>query len=117
MPRINKYYLGFYEKKELLGVITLGYGTQPLQTIKKIFYKHNVLSKDYLEIGKMCFIPRMNDTKSFGSQVISMLVKWLKINLPEVSFLYTLADGIMGKVGYVYQASNFYYIGQFSKCL
>lgn len=114
MPRINKYYLGFYEKKELVGVVTLGYGTQPLQTIKKIFYKHNVLSKDYLEIGKMCFIPRMNDTKSFGSQVISMLVKWLKINLPEVSFLYTLADGIMGKVGYVYQASNFYYIGQFS---
>ena len=114
MPRITKYYLGFYKNKELVGVVTLGYGTQPLQTIKKIFYKHEMISKDYLEIGKMCFIPQMNDTKSFGSQVMSMLVKWLKINLSEVLFLYTLADGIMGKVGYVYQASNFYYIGQFT---
>ena len=28
-------------------------------------------------------------------------------------FLYTLADGIAGKCGYVYQASNFFYIGKF----
>ena len=31
----------------------------------------------------------------------------------ECKFLYTLADGIMGKPGYVYQAGNFYYIGKF----
>ncbi len=32
---------------------------------------------------------------------------------PEVKFLYTLADGIMGKCGYVYQAANFYYGGEY----
>jgi hypothetical protein len=112
MPRLTKYYLGFYEQERLCGVVTLGWGTQPLQTIKKLFYKHDVKTQDYLEIGKMCFLPIHNNTKSFGSQVCALLVTWLKENT-DCLFLYTLADGIMGKCGYVYQASNFKYIGKF----
>jgi hypothetical protein len=113
MPRLNKYHLGFFEDNILKGVVMLGYGTQPLGTIRKIFHKHELITKDYIEIGKMCFMPDMNDNKSFGSQVISKLVKYVKKNMPEIRFLYTLADGIMGKVGYVYQASSFTYIGSF----
>lgn len=113
LPRITKYYLGVYVEQTLSGVITLGYGTQPLQTIKKLFNNHDMLSKDYLEIGKMCFLPTLNKDKSFGSRTMSMLVSWIKNNLKDVLFLYTLADGIMGKAGYVYQASNFKYIGSF----
>ena len=93
------------------GVITLGWGTQPLQTIKKIFYNHNIITENYLEIGKMCFLPKCNNS-NFGSMAIKELVKWLKSNTSTM-FLYTLADGIMGKCGYVYQASNFVYIGKF----
>lgn len=111
MPRLTKYYLGVYENDELLGVITLGWGTQPLQTIKKIFYKHDVVTENYLEIGKMCFLPKCNNG-NFGSKTMKLLVQWLKQNT-SVMFLYTLADGIMGKCGYVYQASNFHYIGSF----
>lgn len=112
LPRITKVYLGFYVDDKLLGVVTLGWGTQPLQTIKKIFYLDNLTSSDYFEIGKMCFIPEMNGTGDFGSLTMSMLVKWMKANT-SCKFLYTLADGIMGKCGYVYQASNFRYIGSF----
>ena len=112
MPRLTKYYLGFFKGEELCGVVTLGWGTQPLQTIKKVFYKHDLVTKDYLEIGKMCFSPKYNYTEYFGSTVCSMLVKWLKKNT-DCLFLYTLADGIMGKCGYVYQASNFVYLGSF----
>ena len=111
LPRLTKYYLGLYEKNELQGVITLGWGTQPLQTIKKIFYKHEVKTENYLEIGKMCFLPKCNNS-NFGSRAIKEVVKWLKANTSAL-FLYTLADGIMGKCGYVYQASNFIYIGKF----
>lgn len=111
LPRLTKHYLGLFEGGELLGVITLGWGTQPLQTIKKIFYNHNMLSENYLEIGKMCFLPKCNNS-NFGSRAMKELVKWLKQNT-SVMFLYTLADGIMGKCGYVYQASNFNYIGSF----
>ena len=42
------------------------------------------------------------------SQMISATIKWMKEN-SECLFLYTMADGIMGKCGYVYQASNFYF--------
>lgn len=112
LPRITKHYIGVYDGDRLVGAITLGWGTQPLQTIKKIFYKHDVTSKDYLEIGKMCFLPEFNGDKRFGSTVLKLLVKWCKENT-DCLFLYTLADGIMGKCGYVYQASNFTYIGKF----
>lgn len=111
LPRLTKYYLGIYENDELQGVFTLGWGTQPLHTIKKIFYKHDMVSENYIEIGKMCFLPKCNNS-NFGSRAIKEVVKWLKSNT-SIMFLYTLADGIMGKCGYVYQASNFIYIGKF----
>ena len=113
MPRLNKYHLGFFADGRLCGVVVLGWGTQPLQTIRKIFPRHSLLTADYLEIGKMCFLPEFNDTGYFGSLVISHLVKWLKANTGCL-FLYTLADAIMGKCGYVYQASNFRYLGSFT---
>lgn len=112
LPRITKEYIGFFEDDKLFGVVTLGWGTQPLQTIRKIFYKNDFKTKDYIEIGKMCFLPQMNGNKAYGTQVLSALVKYLRKN-KDYKFLYTMADGIMGKVGYVYQAASFIYLGDF----
>ncbi len=112
LPRLTKHYLGVFDSDELIGAITLGWGTQPLQTIKKLFPDYEYKTQDYIEIGKMCFAPQLNDNSFSGSKIMSLLVKWLKRNT-AYSFLYTLADGIMGKCGYVYQASNFQYIGSF----
>jgi hypothetical protein len=111
LPRLTKWYLGYYEDQTLVGVVTLGWGTQPLQTIEKIFYNDSVKTTDYFEIGKMCFSPDKNGT-NFGSQAIKLLISWTKENT-DVKFIYTLADGIMGKCGFVYQAANFKYIGNF----
>ena len=116
LPRITKHHLGFYENDELIGVVTLGLGTQPLQTIRKIFPNHKLESSDYLEIGKMCFTDIKNNDRKSGSMIVSLLRKWIKQNT-DVMFLYTLADGTMGKVGYVYQASSFYYIGSFTSSI
>ena len=112
LPRLTKHYLGVYSENGLVGIVTLGWGTQPLQTIKKLFYKHDVVSNDYLEIGKMCFSPFLNNNNHSGSKIMSALIKWVKQNT-NCLFLYTMADGIMGKCGYIYQASNFKYIGKF----
>ena len=35
MPRITKISFGGYENNRLVGIMTLGYGTRPLHTIKK----------------------------------------------------------------------------------
>ena len=120
MPGITKYYLGFFIEDELKGVLTLGWGTKPRHTFNKMFPELGILDKTndeifkydindwYYEIGKMCLSDDLNGDKGAGSQMISTTIRWLKNNT-NCQFLYTMADGIMGKCGYVYQASNFYF--------
>lgn len=107
LPKLNKYFLGFYENNVLQGVMTLGWGTRPLHTIKLIF--PTLGTQDYLEIGRMCMTDEME--RGSESQMIKACIKWLKRNHREVKVLFTWADGMLGKCGYVYQASNFMYIG------
>ena len=118
MPGITKYYLGFFLNNELKGALTLGWGTKPRHTFNKMFPEVGILDKEidlnnwYYEIGKMCLSEDLNDNKSAGSQIVSATIKWLKENT-KCQYLYTMADGIMGKCGYVYQASNFYFGEQY----
>ena len=115
MPGITKHYLGFFLDKELKGVLTLGWGTKPRHTFNKMFPSFNILVENkeeplvnyYFEIGKMCLSDDLNKTNA-GSQMVSITIQWLKENT-KCMFLYTMADGIMGKCGYIYQASNFYF--------
>lgn len=107
LPKLNKYFLGFFLRDELVGVVTLGWGTRPRHTIQRMF--PSLDTKDYLEIGRMCMKDEM--PRNSESQMLSQLVKWMKKNLPEIKVLFTWADGMVGKVGYVYQASNFIYAG------
>ena len=138
MPKLTKHWLGVFKGEEMVGAITLGWGTKPKHTIQKIVNK-DLTSGDYYEIGKMCMLD--SEPRNSETQMISQLVGWLKERnqrvrknnskirhqnmqakkrneeeVPlesEVSFLYTLADGIMGKCGYVYQAANFHYGGEY----
>jgi len=115
MPKITKHYLGcfvddensLFSNNKLVGVITLGWGTRPLHTIKKLF--PNLVSNDYYEIGKMCMSESM--PRNSESQLLSLVISWMKKNLPEKKYLFTWADGIVGKPGYVYQSANFLYGG------
>ena len=107
LPKLNKHYLGFYLEERLVGVVTLGWGTRPLHTIKKIF--PSLETKDYYEIGRMCMTEDM--PKNSESQMLSQCIRWIKKNCPEIKVLFTWADGMVGKPGYVYQGSNFYYLG------
>ena len=107
LPSINKHFIGFYLAGELVGVVTLGWGTRPLHTIRRLF--PSLETKDYYEIGRMCMTEEM--PRNSESQMLSQLAKWVKQNCPEVKVLFTWADGMMGKPGYVYQASNFLYAG------
>lgn len=105
LPKITKHYLGLFVDDELMAVTTLGWGTQPLQTINKMF--PGLTSKDYFEIGKQCVHPDM--PKNSGTQLLSLIVKWIKTHHSHKLFLYTMADGIMAKTGIQYQAANFYF--------
>lgn len=110
LPRITKHYLGAFVDGKLVGVMTLGWGTRPFHTINKFFPGLN--TEHYWEIGKQAIHDDM--PKGFGTQFMSAVIKWIKTNHPQKLFLYSMADGIVGRVGYIYQASNFYYGGYFN---
>jgi hypothetical protein len=108
LPRLNKAFLGgFDENDELVATITLGWGVRPVHTIKKLF--PSLDSKDYYEIGKMCLDDRM--PRNSESQFLSLCMRYIKQNMPQIKLIFTWADGMLGKAGYVYQASNFLYGG------
>src|SRR5512145_188145 len=102
MPKLTKYFLGGYIGDKLVGIMTLGWGTRPVHTIKKLF--PSLTTKDYFEIGKMCMLEEM--PKNTESQFLSAVIRWIKAKEPSVNILFTWADGILGKPGYVYQSAN-----------
>ena len=104
MPKITKVFLG---DSELQATMSLGWGVRPRHTIQKLFPSLN--TKDYLEIGKMCVADEM--PKNTESVFLSRTLEWVSKNLPEIKIIFTWADGMLGKVGYVYQAANFLYGG------
>ena len=106
MPRLTKHYLGCYVDDELVGGLTFGWGTRPKHTIQKMFPELD--TKDYFEIGKMAMCDSM--LRNSESQMLKLAIKWLKENT-DIKYLFTWADGMVGKPGYVYQASNFLYGG------
>ena len=107
MPRITKLCIGGFENDILVAVATLGYGVRPKHTIQKCFPGLSV--GDYLEIGKLCVSDDM--PRNSESQFIAKMIKLIRRANPELMLLYSWADGILGKPGYVYQASNFYFGG------
>ncbi len=107
LPSINKHFIGFFLNGEIVGLVTLGWGTRPLHTIAKLF--PSLEAKDYYEIGRMVMTDEM--PRNSESQMLAQLVKWIKRNIPDLKVLFTWADGMLGKCGYVYQASNFLYAG------
>jgi len=124
MPVQTKHYLAIKLDGEIRGVLTLGWGTQPRNTFTKIFpgLKEEVsvktgdkyakhMSEYYFEIGKMCMDPDMPFNSE--TQMLAEVSRWIKKTYPRCLFLYTMADGIMGKHGMVYQAANFVFIDKF----
>lgn len=108
LPKINRHFVGcFLGGGQLVGLVTLGFGTRPKHTIQKLFT--SLGTDDYLEIGRMCMTDEM--PRNSESQMLSQVCTWIKANVPSCKVLFTWADGIMGKPGYVYQASSFLYAG------
>jgi GR25 family glycosyltransferase involved in LPS biosynthesis len=109
MPKLNKvFYGGYDEKNELVAIITFGWGTQPKNTIQKMFPKLD--TKDYFEVGRLCLVDEL--PRNSESEFLSKVFKQLKLDYPALKVIFSWSDGIMGKPGFVYQASNFLYAGK-----
>jgi len=110
MPRQTKLCLGGFREDdplEMKAAISFGWGSRPLHTIRKLF--PSLASKDYLDIGKMCL--ENDEPKNSESLFLAQSIKVLRKEFPDIKVLFTWADAMWGKPGYIYQASNFLYGG------
>lgn len=107
MPRISKACYGGFRDGVLVAAISFGWGSRPLHTIRAMF--PSLGTKDYLEIGKMCLAD--SEPRNSETQFMSVVFRMLHKDFPNVRLVFTWADGMWGKPGYVYQAANFLYGG------
>jgi hypothetical protein len=107
MPRITKERFGGFRDGRLVAAISFGWGSRPLHTIRKIFPSLGTV--DYLEIGKLCLVDE--EPKNSESQFMATAIYRLRKQHPTLKLIFTWADGLWGKPGYIYQASNFLYGG------
>lgn len=106
-PPITKLALGLFNNDKLTGVSLWGYGTRPKHTIERLFPSLGI--KDYLELNRLCILDEL--PKNTESQFIARCISYIRKNLPDIKILFSWADGLRGKPGYVYQASNWWYGG------
>lgn len=104
VPSIVAHY-GLYRNDELLGIITFGVPPSPqLMKICGEEYKTSLLELNRL----WCYDQSPKNSESY---LISQGIKLLKKDRPETKILVSFADSREGHLGYIYQATNWYFTG------
>lgn len=106
MPSIN-YAFGLFVDGRMIGVVT--YGVPASNTLcKGIAGMENFYN--VLELNRLVILPEYN-----GQNYASFLVSHSLKMLPNKTFVVSYADTAWSHVGYIYQATNFYYTGMSAK--
>ena len=98
--------LGIYWKGLLVGIAQFGAGINPKGSCKWV---NGSTTKDFLEFNRMWMAdiaPHNSESEAIGK-----IFKWFKKNRPDIKWLLSFADGGSGKVGTIYQATNWIYTG------
>jgi hypothetical protein len=91
----------------LCAVAMWGWGVRPKHTIQRLF--PGLDTPDYLELNRLCL--REDQPRNSESRFLSLCAEWIRENTPHVKLLFSWADGLRGKPGYVYQAASWLYGG------
>lgn len=97
---------GFYYNDEIASVIVFSRpsGKNLAKSIWEDGTDYNTL--ELIRLFSFDYCP-----KNTESYCISQSIKQLKIDLPEVKMLVSYADSSAGHIGYIYQSSNWIFIG------
>lgn len=107
MPSQTALCLGSYRDGSLIAVATWGFGVKPLHTIAKLF--PSLGPTDYWELGRFCVAD--TEPRNTESQILSAACSFIRRHHPQKKLLFTWADGLLGKPGFVYQAAGWLYGG------
>ncbi len=104
--------LGIFRKSDQLMVGVLQFGCSFQDNIRLDRYvKEPIKKEEYLELNR--FSMADSEGKNSESQAISLGLKWIKQNMPEIRLIVSYAGRKEGNYGYIYQATNWEYLGYF----
>lgn len=106
VPKGVQFHLGIFYDEKMYGVAQFGYGIRPMKTCKWV---ENTLPNEYLELNRLWISDELGMNSE--SKSITLALKYIKSKKPELKWVISFADGMMGKVGTIYQATNFVYTG------
>jgi hypothetical protein len=100
MPCVQ-YAFGLFDDDVLSGVVT--YGPPPTPAIKQAIFGGE-MQEIVFELNRLCVSSKIKNASSI------LVGRSLKL-MPKPSCIVSYADGGQGHVGYIYQATNFLFIG------
>lgn len=98
------------EDKKMVGVLQWGCSFQENIRLDR-YVKESIKKEEYLELNR--FSMADSEGKNSESQAISLGIKWIKQNMPNIRLLVSYAGHKEGNYGYIYQATNWEYLGYF----
>ena len=104
--------LGVFRKEDnkMVGVLQWGCSYQEKIRLDR-YVKEPIEKEEYLELNR--FSMADSEGKNSESQAISLGIKWIRQNMPNVRLLVSYAGRKEGNYGYIYQATNWEYLGYF----
>lgn len=104
--------LGVYRiaDKKLVGVLQWGCSAQENVRLDR-YVKEPIQKTEYFELNRFCLAD--SEESNSESQALSLAIKWIKHERPEIKLLVSYAGRKEGNVGYIYQATNWEYLGYF----
>lgn len=100
-------HLGVFRDSILVGCLQFGSSMNKKKTPKKIVEGSD--GEDMRELNRMVMAD--SEPRNSESMAISLCFKWLKRFRKDIKWLLSFSDGKEENVGYIYQATNWNYIG------
>ena len=104
--------LGIYrnDTQELVGVLQWGCSANMNIRLDR-YVKEPITIQEYFELNR--FAMADSEERNSESQAISLGIKWIKQNRPDIRLLVSYSGRVEGNYGYIYQATNWEYLGYF----
>lgn len=104
--------LGIFEldTNKLVGVQQWGCSAQEGIRLDR-YVKEPITTNEYYELNRFCMAD--SEGANSESQAISLGIKWIKQYHPHIRLLVSYAGRKEGNFGYIYQATNWEYLGYF----
>ena len=99
--------LGLHSNGQLVAASLWGWGVRPRHTIQRLF--PSLGTADYRELNRLCV--RDDQAHNTASYFLATCIRWFRHNRPDIKVLISWADGMRGKPGFIYQATNWLYTG------